>query len=208
MRIEIYADGSAQTSATAGGWGSVIVIDGIKHKELSGHLVSATNNDAELIAALKGLEYTLEYICSFQGSFSIENEVTLISDSEIVLNWANGKYRFKQIDKMPLYDSLMRLMKKMKVQTLWVRGHSGNVWNERCDRLANLARKQIQEVPNDRIENKIQSSIGSKKKGTASVYYKGQLMVLDFEAGIIETYNRDAHGKRGSMIEIREGKER
>ena len=120
-KIDVYSDGSAQTSATAGGWGSVIVINDVVHKELNGHIPNATNNDAELIASICGLEYVLEYLASFQGSFPIETEVTLISDSEIVLNWANGKYKFKQVSKMFLYDSLQRLVKKLKVKTKWVR---------------------------------------------------------------------------------------
>ena len=209
MQIEVYSDGSATTSKNAGGWGSVIVVDGIKHKELSGHIPSATNNDAELLASVMGLEYVYEAIINgILPILTSGDTVTLISDSEIILNWANGKYRFKQVDKLPVYDRLMASVKALKVKTKWVRGHSGNVNNERCDRLANLARKQIQEVPNDKIENKVQSAIGSKKKGTASVYYKGQLFVLDFEAKVMETYNREAHGKRGSMVELREGKER
>lgn len=192
MKIEVYSDGSATTSANAGGWASVVVIDGVKHKEISGHLISATNNDAELIAALKGLECVLEYTCNFQGSFPMECEVTLVSDSEIVLNWANGKYRFKQIDKMPLYDELMRLMRKLKAKTRWVKGHSGDEHNTRCDRLANLARKQIQESTGPQVENKIRSVIGSKKNAVVCLWYQGFLRVVDFEQGIVETYNRDA----------------
>lgn len=202
MNIQVYSDGSAQTSATAGGWGSVIIIDGTLHKELSGHLEFATNNDAELIAAIQGLDYVLNLLATDLSSFPQENEVTLISDSEIVLNWANGKYRFKQIDKMPLYDHLRRLVKKMNVKTQWCRGHSGNVWNERCDKLANLARKNLQENI-DKTKPIVDTRIGLKKNGVRCLWYDDQLKVIDFEEGIIETYNRDAHGKRGSMIEIR-----
>jgi len=208
MKIEVYSDGSAQTSATDGGWGSVIIVDGVLHKELYGHCKSVTNNDMELMAAIKGLDYVMEWLSTNPSSFPLEYDVTLISDSEIILNWANGKYRFKQLDKIELYNSLMRSVKKLNVKTRWVRGHSGDTWNERCDRLANLGRKQIQEVPSNQVQNKIQSQIGDKKKGTASIWYKGQLMILDFDSLIIEPYSREAHGKRGSVIEIRESKER
>jgi ribonuclease HI len=207
MKIDVYSDGSAQTSATAGGWGSVIIIDGTLHKELSGHLEFATNNDAELIAAIQGLDYVLNLLATDLSSFPQENEVTLISDSEIVLNWANGKYRFKQIDKMPLYDHLRRLVKKMNVKTQWCRGHSGNVWNERCDKLANLARKNLQENI-DKTKPIVDTKIGLKKNDVVSIWYGGQLKIIDFETGTIENYNRDVHGKRGSVIEIREGKDR
>lgn len=208
MKIEVYSDGSATTSDKAGGWGSVIVVDGNLHKELAGHLESATNNDAELFAAIRGLDTALEFIAGDLGSFDIETEVVLISDSEIILNWANGKYRFKQLDKMPLYDHLRRLVKKMNVKTQWVRGHSGDLWNERCDKLANNARKGIPTKGIDNIQPKGNTRIGVKKTGIVCLWYAGKLKIIDFETGIIENYDRDLHGKRGSVIEIREEKSR
>jgi ribonuclease HI len=205
MNIEIFSDGSATTADLPGGWGAVILIDGVLRKELSGHLEKATNNDAELIGALSGLDYVNEFL--FQhGSWELEFEVTLISDSQIILNWANGTYKFKQEQKMDLYDHLQRLVKKLKVKTKWVRGHSGNQWNERCDFLANQARLGLKEI--DKPKSLIDTKIGEKKKATASLWYGGKLMVLDFEQGIIEPYNREAHGKRGSVLEIRENKDR
>lgn len=208
MKIEVYSDGSATTADKEGGWGAVVLVNGNLYKEFSGHLVSATNNDAELWAAIQGLEGVIEYLCTFQGSEGPEFEVTLISDSEIILNWANGKYKFKQIDKLPLYDALRRLVKKLRVKTQWVRGHSGNIWNERCDKLANDARKGIPIKDLDSANPKVDTRIGTKKRGTASVWFKDRLMVLDFETGIIEPYNREVHGKRGSFLEIREEKNR
>lgn len=207
MKIEVYSDGSAQTAATPGGWGSVVLIDGVFHTELSGYMATATNNDAEMAGAVFGLDYVLTYLSGLEGSFPLEYEVTLISDSEIILNWANGTYRFKQIEKIAVYDHLRRLVKKLNVKTQWVRGHNGNVWNERCDKLANNARKGVKETI-DKITTTVDTKIGTKKTGTASVWFRGQLMVLDFESGIIEPYSKDAHGKRGSVIEIREGKDR
>jgi ribonuclease HI len=206
MIIEVYSDGSAQTKDKPGGWASVILIDGQVHLELAGHLEQATNNDSELIAAIKGLDYVLEYLASFQGSFPLEVEVTLLSDSQIVLNWANGTYRFKQADKLPLYDHLRRLVKKLSVKTQWIRGHSGNTWNERCDKLANDARKGIPIKSLDKSTPKTDTRIGTKKTGVVSLWYSGLLKIIDFENGIIENYDREVHGKRGSTIEIREDK--
>ena len=207
MKIEVYSDGSAQTKDKPGGWASVILVDGVVHEELSGHLELATNNDAELIAAIQGLDYVSTYISKLPGSFPTEiEEVTLLSDSEIILNWANGTYRFKQVDKMPLYDSLRKLVKRFNVKTKWVRGHSGNVHNERCDKLANLARKGILQEKIDKSSKKSDTKIGIKKTGVVSLWYAGKLKLIDFENGVIEDYNRELHGKRGSVIEIREDK--
>ena len=59
MKIEVYTDGSATTSEKPGGWGYVIVIDGVKHSEGSGRMETATNNDAELEGAIMGLAAAL-----------------------------------------------------------------------------------------------------------------------------------------------------
>jgi ribonuclease HI len=208
MNILVYSDGSAQTKDKPGGWGSVVLIDGVLHKELAGHLELATNNDAELIGAIQGLDYVLSYLATFEGSFPLEVDVTLISDSEIILNWANGSYKFKQVDKLPLYDHLRRLVKKLGVKTQWVKGHSGDQWNERCDKLANNARKGISTEKLDKPTPTVDTRIGSKKDHVVSLWYCGQLKIIDFETGIIENYNRELHGKRGSVVEIREGKDR
>jgi len=206
MNIEIFSDGSATTLDKPGGWGVVILIDGVLHKELSGHSPNATNNDMELAGALFGLDYVNEFLAQQQGSFPLEFEVTLISDSQLILGWTSGEYRFKQESKMDLYDHLQRLVKKLKVKTKWIKGHSGHVHQERCDKLANQARLGTKEI--DKPKSLVDTRIGDKKNGTASIWYKDRLMVLDFEQGIIEPYNRDAHGKRGSVLEIRENKDR
>lgn len=206
MNIEVWTDGSATTSDKAGGWASVIVVDGIIHEEISGHIEKATNNDAELIAAIKGLEQALEYLTAIQGSFPIENTVTLISDSQIILNWADGTFKFKQLDKLYLYDQLRTLVRKLQVKTKWVEGHSGNVLNDRCDKLAKDARKGII-TKGDELCLK-DSRIGIKKTGVFCAWYGDTLKVIDLQNNIVENFDRDIHGKRGSLFEIREEKSR
>lgn len=205
MKILIWTDGSATTAENSGGWAWVLEIDGKFFSEGSGHLEKATNNDAELIACLKGLEAALTHLST--ASFPIDAEVVLRSDSKLVLGWADGTYRFKQAEKMFLYEELRRLVKKLKAKTEWVPGHAGYVWNERCDKLANEARlnqKREKDKENAKINGK--SLIGKKRDGVACLWYKGKLKVVDFSTNVCEDYDRELHGKRGSMIEIREEK--
>lgn len=205
MKIEVYTDGSATVKGSPGGWASVVIVDGQKAKELYGHLESATNNDAELIAAIKGLEYALELSIG-RGDFDFELDVTLCSDSKLVLGWASGEYRFKQADKMVLYDALTRLAHKLKLQTRWIEGHSGDEHNERCDKLANMGRKKIMDPPP--VKSMGDSKIGTKKNHVVSLWYNDVLKIIDFETGSIEDYNREIHGKRGSVLQIRDCKNR
>lgn len=209
MKIEVYSDGSATVSTKPGGYGWVLCVEGNRQNEGSGHMEKATNNDAELMAAIKGLEAALAFVMSDPSSFPQEHEVTLKSDSELILGWANGTYRFKQEEKMFAYDRLRDLMRKLRAKTEWVKGHSGDQWNERCDFLANQARLGLQKEQ-DKEEAKITgaSLIGTKKESVFCVWFDGKLKVLDFSQNVCEDYDRKVHGKRGSSLEIRKDKMR
>ena len=110
---------------------------GDHRKELSGGYRLTTNNRMELLAVVKALE-TLNQPC----------QVTLHSDSRYVVDamakgWAqkwraNGWQRNKREKAVnpDLWGSLLDLCEKHEVEFRWVRGHAGDVENERCDRLA------------------------------------------------------------------------
>lgn len=150
MKIELYSDGSATVASKPGGYGFVVVFDGIKVYEGYGHMEKATNNDAELEAAVQGLAYVLKM--RIDGHIPIgQHEVWLVSDSEIVLGWANGTYRFKQLHKMQKFNQLRHVVQKLNVKTRWVEGHSGDEYNELCDKLANRGRK-MHTIEHDQIE--------------------------------------------------------
>jgi ribonuclease HI len=103
----------------------------------------------EILAAIVGLE-ALKERCT----------VTLYSDSQylvkaIELGWAkrwraNGWRRDKKARALnpDLWDRLLGLCEYHDVGFRWVRGHSGNPENERCDRLATEAAQQ-RDLPED-----------------------------------------------------------
>jgi ribonuclease HI len=210
MKIEVYTDGSATIASKPGGYGFVIVGDGQKIAEGSGHMELATNNDAELEAAIQGLVAVLKLITESPTSFSrAEASVTLVSDSQLILGWVNGTYRFKQADKRQKYDQLKYLVRKLNVGTRWVLGHSGDEHNERCDRLANDARLLLnRELDKEEAKSNGKTFIGTRKTGTMCIWYKDVLKIVDFEANVIENYDRSIHGPRGGILEIREEKSR
>ena len=135
-KVEIYTDGACRGNPGKGGWGAVLVYNG-REKELSGGERETTNNRMELTAAIKSLAM-LKEPC----------EVTLFSDSKYLIDaitkgwvysWRSKGWR--KADKSPalnvdLWEELLALLEKHKVNFIWVKGHDGHAYNERCDKLA------------------------------------------------------------------------
>lgn len=211
MRIEVYSDGSATTSDKPGGYGWVMVINGKKESEGNGHMEFASNNDAELEAAIQGLKAVYVFIDKHFKVVSAAPDlsITLVSDSQLILGWADGTYKFKQASKMDKFHELQALVGKLRVKTRWVRGHNGDEHNERCDMLANEARTGI-ENKKKREEALAggKTNIGHKKTGIVCIWYKDKLKVIDLDTNIMEDYDREVHGARGSALQIREEKSR
>lgn len=146
IKVQIYTDGACSGNPGPGGYGTILVhtdSNGIKHeKELSEGFKCVTNNQMELLAVIIGLE-SLKKPCS----------VTLYSDSKYVIdafekNWIDGwiKKGWKTASKTPvknvdLWKRLLAAKEKHDVEFIWVKGHAGHEYNERCDTLAVTAYK-------------------------------------------------------------------
>lgn len=134
--VDIYTDGACSGNPGAGGYGAILVFKGIE-KELSCGFPETTNNRMELSAAIAALE-----------ALSEPCEVTLTSDSKYLvdgmnLGWARSwkKRNWVKADKKPalnpdLWDKLLTLSEKHDITFVWIKGHAGHPYNERCDRLA------------------------------------------------------------------------
>lgn len=139
MEICVYSDGSATTADKPGGWAFLVLVDGVKVYEESGYLPKATNNVAEVTAALRGLSHVKAlYGCNAAGTL---RTIILRSDSQLVLGYASGRYQCKAMHLLPLYLQLRKLYKELNIKDEWIRGHSGEQYNERCDVLAKAARE-------------------------------------------------------------------
>ena len=133
--VELYTDGACRGNPGKGGYGAILVY-GKYEKEISGGERETTNNRMELIAAIAGLE-ALKEPCA----------VKLYSDSKYLVDaynqgwvfswhksgWKRGKEELKNPD---LWDRLFALTSKHEVTFIWVKGHNGHDYNERCDALA------------------------------------------------------------------------
>lgn len=137
--VQIYTDGACSGNPGAGGYGAVILYEN-KRKELSQAYKITTNNRMELMAVIKSLE-TLEENC----------QITLYSDSKYVVDaiekgwvdkWQKNNWMRNKKDKalnIDLWKRLLQLLKIHKIKFIWVKGHSTNIENGRCDKLATTA---------------------------------------------------------------------
>lgn len=136
----VYTDGGARPSNPGpAGWGVVVVQAGEVVFAGGGFIGTQTNQVAELSAAIEGLSRVPE------GS-----RIELVSDSQYTLKglseWRAGWERkgWKNSAGDPVankeyWQRLFALADKRKVTTRWVKGHNGDVFNERCDALATRA---------------------------------------------------------------------
>jgi len=132
MSVIIYTDGAAKGNPGNGGFG-VVLISGKHRKEISEGFRLTTNNRMELLAVIIGLE----------SLKSNKESVTVYSDSKYVVDAVNKKWVFgwekKNFNKKKnpdLWIRFLKIFKKHNVIFIWIKGHSENIENERCDYLA------------------------------------------------------------------------
>ena len=134
--IKIYTDGACRGNPGPGGWGDLI-IENEEEWSLWGGENNTTNNQMEMTAAIKALEY-----------FENSSNIYLTTDSNYVKDgiekWIAGWKRngWKTASKKPvknkeLWMRLDELNSFHNVSWNWVKGHSGHRENEIADSLAN-----------------------------------------------------------------------
>lgn len=137
--VFIYTDGGCCPNPGKGGYGTILIYNGVR-KELSGGFLETTNNRMEMMAAIVGLE-ALKEPCN----------VILVSDSKYLIEpftkgwvWDWKKKGFvikggKMRKNFDLWQKMINLVNYHNVQFNWIKGHGGHIENERCDSLASAA---------------------------------------------------------------------
>lgn len=129
MRVDIWTDGSCYPNPGPAGWAAILV-SGDYRKELSGHLPDSTNIRAEITAAIEAVKSLKEKSV----------RAVIHTDSAYVKLAIEGMDRPRA--NLDLLAELKLAMVGHIVSVEWVRGHTGDLNNERCDQLAKEARLQ------------------------------------------------------------------
>ncbi len=131
-RVQIYTDGGASGNPGPGGFG-VLMMYGEHRKEISGGFRLTTNNRMELLAVITALE-ALKKPGMEVDVYSDSKYVVDAVEKGWVMSWEKKNYLKKK--NPDLWKRFLLVYRKHEVQFHWVKGHAGNVNNERVDHLA------------------------------------------------------------------------
>ncbi|MCQ2381963.1 MAG: ribonuclease HI [Clostridia bacterium] len=135
--LAVYTDGACSGNPGPGGWATVLLYQDHK-KEISGFEPNTTNNRMELTAVIQGLSAVK----------TTEIPVTIFTDSKYIVDAINQHWLdnwqikgWRNASKQPvanrdLWEQIILLNQKLQPKYIWVKGHSTNEYNNRCDELA------------------------------------------------------------------------
>ena len=141
LLVEMYTDGACSGNPGAGGYGTILRFKdstGKYHeKELTAGYKLTTNNRMELLAVIVGLE-ALKKPCKVRitsdSKYFIDAFEQKWIDSWQKNNWKTASK--KTVKNVDLWQRLLNAMKPHDIDLIWVKGHNGHEFNERCDELA------------------------------------------------------------------------
>ena len=122
-KILIYTDGSCLKNPGKGGWAFIFINKNNDEIHMSDYEENTTNNRMEMKAVIEGLKF-LE-----------NNEKCIIySDSLLVINCATNKWKRKS--NLDLWKEYDKVSINKTIEFNWIKGHSGNEYNEKVDKMA------------------------------------------------------------------------
>ena len=139
--VTIYTDGACSGNPGVGGYGAILLCmknnKEIHRKEIAGSEEQTTNNRMELTAVIKALQ-KLKYKCNveiYTDSRYVANSI----NNKWFDNWKNNNWNKKGgLANADLWKELDIMLDKHNVEFHWVKGHTDNEYNNRCDELAKI----------------------------------------------------------------------
>ena len=133
--VTIYTDGACSGNPGKGGWGAILIY-AKEEKYMSGSKQLTTNNQMELTATIEALKAVLKpsNIALYTDSQYVKNGIT-----SWIFNWKKNGWKTankKPVANKDLWIELEKYVDFHSVNWFWVKGHSGDHYNEIADELA------------------------------------------------------------------------
>ncbi len=142
--VNIWSDGSCSHNPGQGGYAALVSYAGAE-SIICGYSPSTTNNRMELTAFISGIQHAIS-ICEE------DMHITIYTDSKYIYNaiefkWLNrwNKKSYAGIKNEDLWSILYDILKVIDITVIWVKGHSGDKYNDIVDKFAVMARNE--EIP-------------------------------------------------------------
>lgn len=146
-KIIIYTDGACSGNPGVGGWGAILMYN--KHeKKISGGNKDTTNNQMEIRAVIEALK-----IIKKPSEIIINTDSKYVMDgiTKWIFGWKKNGWRTadrKAVKNSELWQELDIEVSKHSIEWRWVKGHSGDKYNDIADE---LAREAIGVIKCDRV---------------------------------------------------------
>ena len=166
-RISIYSDGSSGGDAKGAiGWGWIVTDWEDILGTGAGAEAAGTNNAAELQGAIDGLKFIVD------RNLHIGNVIELVSDSTYTLGIANGS--FDPQKNLERAGEIRKLTILTKAITRWIKGHSGDAFNDKADELAKHARDSLSPDKGVRRRHR-RRDLRRQKRAIVKAYKRGEI---------------------------------
>ena len=129
FNVTVFTDGACSGNPGPGGYGAIITYGSVE-KIIRGYEKNSTNNRMELMAVLEAVK-ALKKPCF----------ITVYTDSQYLCQCVAHDKKWLTSETRPNRDLWFELIEagnkgQHKIRFMKVKGHDGEVMNERCDRIA------------------------------------------------------------------------
>jgi len=132
--VSVYTDGACSGNPGPGGWGAILIYNGIE-KEISGGEADTTNNRMELTAVIRALAL-LKEPCAVTVTTDSQYISRAINEGWLKKWKAAGFTKKGGLKNAELWRELDGQLQTHDVRFVWVKGHADNEYNNRCDKMA------------------------------------------------------------------------
>ncbi len=187
IAIEAATDGACSGNPGKGGWGGLILFDDGSELEIGGFEENTTNNRMELMAAIKTLEKLKQF--KIKKNFKLRTDSKYLIDgySNWINNWKKNGWKTsagKPVQNLDLWQKIDGLRIK-EVNMEFVKGHSGDKYNERVDLIATNYSKGLYQLKKNEQENIVQDD--SAPQEIINLYSRIELVSKFAQKGFLLT---------------------